>query len=260
MKKHCLPYLAFIFITIFTLFTTSLARAQGEDELTLRLRRDFGYSSGTGKIQGSFTMRAEGPANLQRVVFYIDDQVIGEATEPPFQVKFNTGDYPLGVHALRAIGTTESGREIGSPQQLREFVAAEEGWKAAGRIAIPILGITFGAILLAVLLPMLSGRGKKSSLAPGTPRNYGAFGGAICPRCNRPFARHIWGLNLMVGKLDRCPHCGKWSLARRTPVEILRAAEAAELERAEGSGEIESPLSDEEHLRKELEDSRYQDL
>ncbi|MGD9091723.1 MAG: Ig-like domain-containing protein [Anaerolineales bacterium] len=258
MKYH-LSYRYPFLVVIFTILSTFIAWAQTDDELTLHLRRNFGYSSGTGKIQGDFTIRAEGPDDLQRVVFYIDDQVVGEVNESPFHLKFNTDSYPLGVHVLRAIGYTVDGREIHSPEQLREFVSAEASWRAAGRIALPILGITFGVILIAFLLPILLGRGK-GSLPPGTPRNYGMFGGTICPRCNRPFARHIWGLNLVVGKLDRCPYCGKWSLARHTPIEILRAAEAAELEGIEGRERAETPLTDEERLRKELEDSRFQDL
>jgi hypothetical protein len=260
MKNHNLPHVSFLFIAIFTFLTTAIALAQTDDELTLHLRRNFGYSSGTGKIQGDFTIRAEGPDDLQLVVFYIDDQVMGEVSEPPFQLKFNTDSYPLGVHALRATGFTVDGREIYSPEQLREFVSAEAGWKAAGRIALPILGITFGIILFSIILPIFLGRGKKDRLPLGAQRNYGMFGGAICPRCNRPFARHIWGLNLVVGKLDRCPYCGKWSMARRTPIEILRAAEAAELDNVEGSGEAKTQHSDEERLHKELEDSRFQDL
>ena len=49
-------------------------------------------------------------------------------------------------------------------------------------------------------------------------------------------------------------------MARRTPIDILRLAEAAELEGVEGSGEVGPSLSEEERLRKELEDSRFQDL
>lgn len=258
--KHFLTRRAFLLIFIFTFIFTTSAAAQTDDELTLSLRRNLGFSSGTGKIQGDHTIRAQGPDDLVQVVFFIDDQVMGEANQAPFQLRFHTDDYPLGVHTLRATGMTSDGRQIQSNAQRREFISAEAGWGAAGRIALPILGITLAAIILGVLLPALLGRGKKSTLSPGTPRNYGVFGGAICPRCTRPFSRHIWGLNLVVGKLDRCPYCGKWSLTRRTPIEILRTAEAAELEGMEGGETIEPALSEEERLRKELEDSKFHDL
>ena len=65
---------------------------------------------------------------------------------------------------------------------------------------------------------------------------------------------------MLTGKLDRCPHCGKWSVVRRATPAELSAAEAAELAAAKAE-QAETPgLSEEERLRQELEDSRYQDL
>jgi len=90
--------------------------AQETNELNLRLSRDWGYSSGSGKIQGLFTLTASSPENLERVVFYIDDQIIGEATESPFRYQFDTDNYPLGVHTIMATGVTSDGREVISNQ------------------------------------------------------------------------------------------------------------------------------------------------
>ena len=249
----------FLTTILLTLFIFQPVLAQDSNELNLRLSRDWGYSSGTGKIQGLFTLRATGPENLERVVFYIDDQVIGESTETPFRLQFDTDNYPLGVHTIQARGYTRDGREISSNQYRQEFVSAETGWQSGAKIALPIIGIVFGVILLTFLFPVLLGRGKRQSLAPGTPRNYGVLGGAICPKCNRPFAIHIYGFNMLVGKYDRCPYCGKWSLVRHASIETLRAAEAAELVDAQGAVEF-STESQEEELRKQLDDSRYRDL
>jgi hypothetical protein len=81
---------------------------------TLRLSRTFGYSSGTGDIQGTFTIGVSGPENLTRVIFYIDDEVMGEVVESPFVLRFRTGDYTLGVHTLKAVGYTSAGAELQS--------------------------------------------------------------------------------------------------------------------------------------------------
>jgi hypothetical protein len=248
-----------LFTIILVLVAYQPVLAQETSELNLRLSRDWGYSSGTGKIQGLFTLKATGPENLERVVFYIDDQMIGEATQPPFQYQFNTDNYPLGVHTLAATGVTSDGREVISNQYRQEFVAAEEGWQTAAKIILPILGIVFGILILAYLVPALFGRGKRQALAPGVSRNYGALGGAVCPKCSRPFAMHIYGLNLIVGKFDRCPYCGKWSLVRHAPIEVLRAAEAAELANAQGMPAT-TGAPDEDELRKQLDDSRFRDL
>lgn len=234
------------------------ARAQEENQLTLRLSRNFGYSSGTGDIQGTFTMQAEGPEDLTRVVFYIDDQMIGEVLDPPFQLRFNTKDFPLGVNTLRAVGYTSQGDQLLSNQQRRNFVPAEVGMQVAGKIVLPLLGIIILAVILSIAVPSLVSRGRKTSLPLGAQRRYGIFGGTICPKCQRPFEMHVWGLNFAVGKFDRCPHCGKWSLVRRIPLDMLREAEAAEL----ASAVTPTPAADsiEDRLRKDIEDSRYQDL
>jgi len=229
-----------------------------EPELTLRLRRNFGYSSGTGLIQGAFTLTASGPEDLERVTFYIDDRVIGEVEEQPFQLRFNTGNFPLGDHILRAIGTTQGGKEIHSESIHVRFVTAEEGWRAGFRIVAPLLVVVLGAILLAMVIPLLTLRGKKVELSAGAPRHYGVFGGAVCKNCNRPFSLHIYGLNMGLRKYDRCPYCGKWGLQKRVDLNTLKAAEEAEL-RAAGMTPPSGADESREELERALDESRYID-
>ena len=138
-----------------------------------------------------------------------------------------------------------------------EFVSPEAGWKSALKIIGPVFGIIIGILLLSFLLSISSGR-KQAKLPPGTPRNYGFKGGTICPKCSRPFAFQFLALNMgLFHKVDRCPYCGRWGLVRRKSVEELRAAEAAELS---GKQEFAPETSEEDRLRKDLEDSRYQNL
>jgi hypothetical protein len=233
--------------------------AQSENELILSLSRDFGYSSGTGKIQGTFSMKVKGPENLTLVVFLIDGEEMGEVTEEPFRLQFKTGDYPLGIHTLSAVGYTSDGKELHSNEKRAEFVTSEEGWSSAGKIVIIIFGLMAAVGGVSYLITYIMGRGKKSSLSPGAPRNYGLIGGTICPKCERPFGMHIWGLNLGMGKFDRCPHCSRWSIVRRVSRDMLSAAEAAEL-KAEEEPKTPLDVSDEEKLRKELEDSKFEDV
>jgi hypothetical protein len=235
------------------------AKAQSNDELVIHMRRDFGYSSGTGKIQGAFSITTTGPESLTRVAYYIDDQTIGESNQSPFRVKFNTDNFPKGVHTIYAVGYTSDGLELHSKEVKAEFVSAGEGWKAAAEIAGPLIGVMILIVLLATVLPMIRSRGKKEELPYGTTRNYGIRGGAICPQCKRPFVLHLLGLNLLTHRLDRCPYCGKWSAVKIASLKELREAEAAELADAKASVEI-APESEEEKLRKELEDSRYQGM
>jgi DNA-directed RNA polymerase subunit RPC12/RpoP len=247
-------------VMVFALLNTALLWAtstqQDQSELVLSLRRDFGYSSGTGSIQGTFSISANGPADLARVVFFIDDQPIGEDSEHPFSIRFSTDSYALGEHTFKAVGYTSDGRELSSNLLRREFVPADEGTKAAMRIALPIIGLVLAVTVLAGIVPLLAGRGRRLDLPLGAPRNYGFIGGTICPKCSRPFAMHFLRPNLLVGKLDRCPYCGRWSLVRSRPMSELRAAEAAELEMAK-AGTMEPVEDAEEKARKELEDSRF---
>ncbi len=231
------------------LFWTVAAFAQSET-LTLSLRRDFGYGLGQD-IEGTFTMTASGPSDLTRVEFYIDDLKIGEATRAPFRLQFVTENYSLGVHSLYAIGYKSDGSQLRSQAVTANFVPASSGMKAV----IPILAIIFGVILLAALIPIVTGR-KTIQLAPGAPRKY-PIGGAVCPKCERPFGVHFYGLNLFGSKLDRCPYCGRWSLVHLASLETLHAAEQAELE---GSQAQIPETSEDEKLKKELDDSKYQGL
>lgn len=227
--------------------------AQDDTELRLTLRRSFGYASGTGDIQGAFTVKASGPQDLQRVVFYLDEQTLGEVDQPPFELRFHTESYPLGEHNLSAVGYTASGREVrSSPVKLR-FVSAEEGFQTGMRIVLPLMGIVFGLVVLSFVASIATA-GKLKNLPPGTPRQYGAAGGAICPRCRRPFSRHFFSPNLLLGKLERCPFCGKWSILAAQPLTLLRAAEEAELQAA---GDAIPQESEEERQRRALDQSRY---
>jgi len=246
----------FIIVLLLLTLVPLQAAAQADSDLILRLSRDFGYSSGMGKIQGVFSMKVTGPGDLVRVDFYIDDQNIGTVSQAPFNLRFQTDEYGVGQHKLYALGYTSSGSELRSNEILVEFVSAGEGAQAGMRIAYPILAIVFGVMLFSFVVVFISS-GKARHTPPGTQRNYGAAGGAICPRCGRPYTRHVLSPNMLVGKLERCPFCGKWAIVRARPLAELRAAEEAELE----NDEAQAPVQDaEEHLRQEMDESRFQDL
>jgi DNA-directed RNA polymerase subunit RPC12/RpoP len=231
---------------------TVFAQTQTE-ALTLKLSRDFGYSGFSGDIQGTFSMHVIGPADLVRVVFYIDSTAIGEDTQAPFALQFVTDNYPAGQHEMYAVGYSSNGQEYQSNLITQTFVSAAQGNKATMQIVIPVLVVVFGAILVSVLVPAFLGR-KQKNLPPGAPRQY-PLGGAICPKCGRPFAVHLWGLRLGIGRFDRCPYCGKWSLVKYASIEKLRAAEQAE---SEGAKTEIPEMTEEEKLKRDLDNSKYQ--
>jgi hypothetical protein len=225
-------------------------RSSAQDpSLELELHRTFGYAGG-GEIQGSFLLTAAGPDDLTLVTFYVDDAVLEAVSTPPFQARLHTGDYPVGGHRLWAIGSLEDGSELASNQIVREFVDVSAGWQAAGRIVLPILAIIGLAIAGSLAITALTGRHYR----PGV---YGSSGGAVCPRCRLPMGRHFLAPNLGLGKkLERCPHCGRWSRVPRATPEELVAAEARLL--GEASPEA-TPEEQGEVLRRQVDDSRYVD-
>ncbi|MFU8772872.1 MAG: hypothetical protein ACNA8H_10690 [Anaerolineales bacterium] len=240
------------------LFGVESTRADEEAELDLNMRRDFGYGFGAD-IQGTFSLRVSSSAELTRVVFFIDDETLAEINEPPFRVQFQTSNYDPGLHTLHAIGFTQEGKEIHSRQIRANFLSAEDARSSFLRILIPILGLILGITILGFVGPFLLGRGKSAKKSPDTKRSYGVFGGTICSRCKQPYAIQGWGPNLIAGKLNRCPHCGKWGLVRRANPTDLALAEAEQIDHEDISLQTDS-ISEEERLRKEIFDSRYRDL
>lgn len=238
-----------------------------ENELRLSLRRLFGFSMG-GQVQGTFNLSVQGPSDLVSVTFKLNSEagttgptILGQATQAPFSLTFSTDQFPHGRYELSAVGQTAGGQTIQSNVLRVEFVSAEAGWQAAGKIIVPIL-VLVGIVMLASFIgPLLGGNGKKRrSTLPtgrplGEPRDYGVMGGAVCPKCGRPFGLHWWAPNLVMHKLDRCPNCGKWSVVGRASREELAAAEAAEAE-MDSAPEVPE-LSPEEKLRRQIEESKY---
>lgn len=245
-----------VIIVMFGMVTSDLfqksnvwAAQSQESELRLRLRRDFGYGAGA-QIRGRFSMLVDEIDGLERVEFLIDDEVIGNDNEAPFRLQFETGGYELGWHTLHAVGYTADGRELASNAFQRQFVTGSASTYIVVGVVVLILGFRF----VSHLVTRQKGTEQKR-------RVYGMYGGAICPRCGRPFSRHWWAPNLIAGKLDRCPHCGKWHFSTRATPQMLASAEqfadeldAEEQEALERAGEP----TEEEVLRKRLDESRFE--
>jgi len=248
MKKIRLASLIAVLFSLFSVFAVFAQTSQ----LTLRMSRDWGYGGLNGDIEGLFSMHVTGPADLSRVDFYIDNIKIGQVPQAPFNLQFNTDNYPLGSHQMYAVGYSASGQEYHSNVIIGNFVPKQSTLK----ILVPVLVVVVLAILLAALVPFLAGRRKGTSIPLGTQRNYGLGGGGICSNCHRPIALPFMSPHLGFSKLAICPFCGKWSLVRVESLTTLREAEKAESESAKPTRPAE--LSEEEKLRKEIDDSKYQ--
>lgn len=218
-----------------------------EQDLQLRLTRDFGSAFGSGNIRGTFSYRVTAPDDVVGITFLMDGEPVAEATEPPWRYQFNTADYPDGIHTLSAVGVTSNGRELTSNSLTRNFLPASTANRTTLILVGSILALVVGFTALSAWLSRrgLSGDAKAVS---------GAHGTAVCPSCGKPFARHLWAPNLVTGKFDRCPHCGKWNLVgRASQPEIEQALTLLRDEPAETS----APPNPADDLKKRLDDSRF---
>lgn len=242
-----------LLFVVFALAAALPAWAQTQSpELSLNLRRNFGFSAG-GRIQGAFTLTAIGPDNLARVDFLFDGKIVSTALQAPFAYSFSTGQYPLGVHTMSAMGVTTAGARLTSTVRSVEFVSPEVGWQVGAQIGLPILGVVLLIALVATLAPLLLDR-RRGPFRPGV---YGAAGGAVCPRCKLPFPLHLMSMHVLTGKFERCPHCGKWSLVSRASAKALAEAEAR-LQDDSHRGHLAEP-STADAMRQMIDDSRFED-
>lgn len=225
---------------------------QQEPELAVSLSRDFGYGGFDNRIEGLFTIRAEGPEDLVRVDFYIDSESINSDANAPFAYQFTTNDFAPGEHRLYAIGSTSSDTQVRSNELIRVFLTPEQAGGAVYEVVVPILAIALAAIALTAVVPMLLNRGKRPVLG-----QYGALGAAVCPKCGLPSSYNFLAPNMVVGKLQRCPHCGKWSIMRRASPAELAAAEALWRRQESGSGAAQ-PDDEANRQRRQIDDSRYE--
>ncbi|MRR31980.1 hypothetical protein EG834_16985, partial [bacterium] len=180
----------------------------------LNVNRIIGYSSGGAEIKGKFRMAVIGVENIQSATFLIDGEPVATIDTGPFEISFRTEDYPFGAHDLSVTVHTADGGVMDLPMRHFVFVSAEEEQQAVEKILVPLLSGVAVVVAIGVGLQMLSLKKKQIDVPLGSARTYGFFGGGICPRCKRPFSLHIWGLNMLTGKLDRCDFCGKWSIQR----------------------------------------------
>lgn len=240
-----------LIICVFTLLLPGVVLANQEGPtLNLGLIRNFGYG-GLGKIQGNFTLKVvDPPAGLVEVVFYMDGELLAEVSGAPYQTKFHTSDFESGERQMSAEGFLADGSILRSNTVTKVFLSSDQAWSETQQLIVPLLAGVGVLTMIGIGVPFLLGRKKEH-----IPGKYGPAGGAICPRCSLPFSRPFLAPNLMVGKLVRCPHCGKISI--RPAASPARLQEAERRLAGEETPQIISEGTDD--IKKMIEDSRFED-
>lgn len=214
------PHLTFILCALLggLLFSFAQPAFAFGNELRLRMYRDWGYAGFEHDIEGYFSLIADGPADLERVDFYIGDDLLFSDVQSPFRVQFHTRDFAPVEQTIYALGFTAGG-ELRSNEFVRAFLSANEAKQKTIELIGPLLVFVAGLFLISLLVQFL-------------PRNepqlgrYGISGGAVCLKCGLPIPIHFFSFHAGWNKFERCPHCGKWSWVCKAKPEDLRAAEA----------------------------------
>lgn len=250
-------FLIWVLVTA-SIFSVTLPVSCQTSTYTVRLNRDFGYGAGSN-IRGTFSIHLVGEEDrVDSVTFLIDGKILAIVDEVPFSFQFHTDDYGFGVHNLSAEVMLKDGNIQTTQAVAYQFISPQEERKGLTTILAGVGGAVALALLVYLFVQGWLTRGKpKERALPGAPRQYGLLGGTICPKCGRPFPRHVWGMNLVVGRLDRCENCGRWVMtARATPAE-LQAAEWIEQEMLQQ--DANSVMDAPSEPKDDLEETKYID-
>ena len=237
-----------LLLVVSSFLVFSEVQAQDGSDLVLRLRRDWGYGSGVD-VQGNMTLFVDGDlSGAQRVIYYIDDAVMADLTEEPFRVSFNTDNYDPGARQMRAEVTTTAGTVITVGPIVYNFLSAAESGEKTIKLIVVIVLITLAGVGISMFI---SSRQKGGATDAGG----GMYGLAVCKKCGKTFPRSFFGINIVVGKFERCPHCGKWQITQRaSPLEIELADQRNRPEEPETEAAETTPK------KNDLDDSRFVDL
>lgn len=254
---HRIPRLSLLTLLFLALAVPVFAQ---DVEYRVQTHRDFGYGNGS-EIRGSFSLTIYGNQDtIQSVTYLLDGKEMASVGEPPYKFSFNTGSYPSGPHAISALVSTRDGRKVTTPEVRLNFLSAEQESQSMQRIFVPVLGGILAITLIGVAAQYFMTRRDQSFHTPGAQRRYGIKGGTICPRCGRAYAIHFFSINLIGGVFDRCDYCGKWAFVRarsRAELDAAVRAEAAAALASESSLPAVEGQSEEERLRKMLDESKY---
>ena len=257
MKNNRKFFLASLLVGLLLSLAVLPAQAQS-DGYTIHMTRNFGYGGGVN-IRGTFTISLEGDeSQVEKVNFLIDGSSFAVVEEAPFKFQFHTDDYGFGMHLLTAEYTLVDGTTALTPSIQYNFVSPDEEKSQVTGIFLWLGGAIVVTLLIVGLVQGVLLKGKGQTHVPGEPRNYGMLGGTVCPKCGRPFPRHLWGIKLVVGRLDRCDNCGKWSMTHRATADELAAAEAAEMRDVRADQQVSEGTVEPER-KDSLDDSRYMD-
>jgi hypothetical protein len=114
-------------------------QASGQGSLTLTLDRNVGIGFGA-IIQGLFTLRGSGPAEVQNLTVYFNGEQVHFVTGNTINWQFHTGDYSAGSTNVTLFGLDDAGGTYSATREV--FILGET-------MASVVLG---GVMILVIIL------------------------------------------------------------------------------------------------------------
>jgi hypothetical protein len=126
--------------------TLICSNVQANPSLSLDFYKNNGYGSGAD-MNGEWTINTVISQDIQRVEFYLDNQLMLNDTAVPFSWNFNTGSYSDGQHTIKAVAYNAQGETATavSERNFTEFPMMQ----VIGIIGIVVVvvGLSFGFAL-----------------------------------------------------------------------------------------------------------------
>jgi hypothetical protein len=150
-------------LTLFLLYAASAnnmkpTTVEAAPTLSISFYKDNGYGLGND-MAGLWTVNAQVSSDVVTVEFYLDDQLQLNDTSAPFSWQFDTGNYALGNHTIKAVAYNSSGEQAIAEQQ-RNFVEFPTTF---------VFGITIAAVVVAVVIAVIAAIYKIRRSKPSRP-------------------------------------------------------------------------------------------
>ena len=112
--------------------------------VSLSLYKNNGYGMGND-MNGVWTVNTAVSPEVSYVEFYLDDQLQQNATSTPFSWQFDTANYTLDTHTIRAVAFDSAG-ESATAQVKRNFVGFPVTF-VVGIIGTIVAGLTIALVV-----------------------------------------------------------------------------------------------------------------